>query len=90
MPQVSRCPQCNVPEEWAIAWYCSRRDWSVVERAGSGPFDGLEIVNITTVEDRLEDLRRMAIRCFNCGYAASFIYRRRMNDLELSRYKKGC
>ena len=35
--------------------------------------DGLNVIDITTPEDRDLGLKRYALRCQNCGYASAFV-----------------
>ena len=48
---------------------------------GNGPLDqphfGLDLIDITTPDDRGEGNIRLALRCQGCGYAASFIARKK-------------
>ena len=36
--------------------------------------EGLNVVELTTSDDALERVRRLALRCQQCGYATSFLY----------------
>lgn len=54
---VATCPECGVEEA----------PWPQL------PHYMLDVVDITTVDDTELGLKRYALRCQACGYAASFV-----------------